>query len=203
MPKDRWLPVGLSLPDGVRLRALLHAGPSWQIYQTDPPGRVFVAEPPLVSRWVSTRLMEEGLFSSIPFGSDEYSVMCSNESHTLAPIAESSSPGSKAEALSMAAALRETRKIAPDAPLQDAIFVEQYSRLLPTWSITERVPDDIVLGAWLTGGVAVSVLSFRRLSQLMGWMSPEHLRDIVTAAGFALPRDQTVGIPGTRSLSSL
>ncbi len=203
MLKDRWLPIGFPLPHSARLRALLHAGPGWQIYQTDPPGRVLVAEPPLVSRWVSARLLEEGLISSIAFGQEKYSVLCSNTRYILVPIAESPSPESKAEALSLAVALRETRKITPDAPLQDAIFVEQYSRLLPTWSITERVPDDIVLGAWLTGGVAVSVLSFRRLSQLMGWMSPEHLRDIVTAAGFALPRDQTVGIPGTRSLSSL
>ena len=46
--------------------------------------------------------------------------------------------------------------------------------------------DDTVFGSWLTGGVPVSVQSFRRLHAFMGWMGSEHLHEVIETAGFSV-----------------
>lgn len=67
------------------------------------------------------------------------------------------------------------------------MFIERYSRLLPLTSEGSEIPDDEVLGRWLTGGVNVSVSSFRRIHALCGWMSVRDLIDVVRSAGFEVP----------------
>ena len=90
--------------------------------------------------------------------------------------------------------MRETRKIDPEVPLHDAIYVERYSRLLPTWTVSEGSADEEILGRWLTGGVAISATSFRRLSSLLGWLGKQDVADLVEAAGFSAPRDSGIAI---------
>ena len=98
-------------------------------------------------------------------------------------VSDCRSPNTKTEALSFALALKATRGIDTESPLQDAIYVEKISRLLPTYSISSRTDDETVLGYWLTGGAAVSAKSFRRLRHMLSWMRAEHLREVVEAAG--------------------
>src|SRR5690606_10966070 len=97
---------------------------------------------------------------------------------------EAKSPDNKAEALSFALALKATRDIDADSPLQDALYIEKITRLLPTYSISSRTGDDVVLGYWLTGGTSIPATSFRRLRQTMSWLGASHLKDVVQAAGF-------------------
>jgi cell division protease FtsH len=99
-------------------------------------------------------------------------------------VSEGKSPDTKNEALAFALAFKATREIDKETPLQDALYVEKISRLLPTYSISSRTDDDVVLGYWLTGGASVSVKSFRRLRQTLSWLGAGHLKDIVEAAGF-------------------
>jgi cell division protease FtsH len=68
--------------------------------------------------------------------------------------------------------------------LQDALYVEKITRLLPTYSISSRTNDDVVLGYWLTGGASIPATAFRRLRQNMSWIGAKHLKDVVQAAGF-------------------
>jgi hypothetical protein len=82
--------------------------------------------------------------------------------------------------------MKATRDIDPDSPLQDALYIEKFSRLLPSYGITSRTDDDIVLGYWLTGGARVSVKSFRRLRQMLTWLGANQLRDVVQSAGFVV-----------------
>lgn len=69
------------------------------------------------------------------------------------------SPSTRNEAVAFAMALKATREIDSQSPLQDAIYVESIGRLLPTFSLSSRVDDDVILGYWLTGGAHVSALS--------------------------------------------
>src|SRR3546814_13729232 len=57
-------------------------------------------------------------------------------------------------------------------------------RSLPTYSISSRAGDDVVLGYWLTGGTSIPATSFRRLRQTMSWLGASHRKDVVQAAGF-------------------
>jgi hypothetical protein len=138
----------------------------------------------LVAKWVDTGLIEDGAFREFAFGSESYREVSCGASQLLAPLADCRSPEDKNEALAFAMAMKATRDIDPESPLQDALYVEKFSRLLPTYGITSRTDDDIVLGYWLTGGARVSARSFRRLRQMLTWMGAKQLRDVVQSAGF-------------------
>ncbi len=184
MARDAWLPVGYALPDGARAKRVLADGHGWQVLETEGGGRALLASGDLFERWVSARLLERGQLTGFAFRDQRvYAVSC-GPSHTIQPLSEGSAPSTKSEALAFAMALRATRAIDPTSPLQDAIYVERLSRLLPTFSISSRTDDDIVFGYWLTGGAPISVTSFRRLTQMLSWLAAHHLKEVVEAAGF-------------------
>lgn len=184
MALDAWLPVGYKLPDGAKVRVAMFEGTNWQIFETQGTGRALVAHDDLARRWIDTGLIDPGLFSTFEFGNQRLWAFSCGSSQLLCPVTDGRSPDTKPEALSFALTLKATREIDPETPLQDSLYVEKISRLLPTYSISSRTDDDVVLGYWLTGGASVSAKSFRRLRQTMSWLGAGHLKDVVQAAGF-------------------
>lgn len=184
MAADAWLPIGFCLPDGAITRMALAQAPDWQIIETKGDGRALIADDLLAQRWINSGLLDAWLLSPFQFGDRRLWAFSSGPSQLLCPVSDGRSPNSAAEALSFAIALRATRQVDEASPLQDALYVERLSRLLPTYSISSRVPDDVVLGYWLTGGASISATFFRRLHQTLTWLSTSSLRDIVEAAGF-------------------
>ncbi|MBF0185976.1 MAG: ATP-binding protein [Magnetococcales bacterium] len=184
MALDAWLPIGFNLPDGAKVRAALLEGTDWQIYETIGGGRALVVLDKLAQHWLDVGLIEDWTLNASQFGVRQLRSISCGPSQTLCPVSEAKSPDNKAEALSFALALKATRDIDADSPLQDALYIEKITRLLPTYSISSRAGDDVVLGYWLTGGTNIPVTSFRRLRQSMSWLSAGHLKDVVQAAGF-------------------
>lgn len=184
MAIESWFPIGFELPDGACCGRAQHGTKSWQILETPGGGCALVAKSELVAKWVGSGLIEEGDLHKFSFGSENFCEISCGSIHLLAPVSRCRSPGSKSEALAFAAALRDTRAIDRESPLQDAVYVEKISRLLPSYEMTARLEDDVVLGFWLTGGVPVSVMSFRRLHQIVSWLESKHLRQVIDAAGF-------------------
>ena len=189
MPVERWFPVKHELPDGSRLGRLLHGGPDWQIFRVDRDNTVLIAPSSLADRWLEARLVPDTVLQTLSFGNEDFKALPSGPGQKLEPVAESGSLESKGDGLSFALSLSETRKIDATVPLHDAIYAERYSRLLPTWTVSEGTADEEVLGRWLTGGVSIPATSFRRLASLLGWLEKEDVRDLVEAAGFATPRE--------------
>ena len=212
MAIDAWLPIGQILPDGTKVRAVLHGGADWQIIETAGGGRALIAKSDLAARWIDGCLIGDEALVPFLFGQQTYRFLTSGPSTMLAPVNECRSPMSKNEALAFAIALKATRSIDGNSPLQDAVYVESASRLLPTYGISQRTDDDVVLGLWLTGGAHVSVKSFRRLSHMLTWMAPTQLRGVVEAAGIAVKEsssqasvvgdNSSEGLPGTAGLDS-
>jgi len=199
MVLDAWLPIGYELPDGANARVVVFEGSNWQIFETQGNGRALVARDDLARRWIDAGLVDQNCFSSFDFGDQRLWAISCGSSQLLCPVTEGRSPDTKEEALSFALALKATREIDPESPLQDALYVEKISRLLPTCSISSRTADDVVLGFWLTGGASISVKSFRRLRQTMSWLGAAHLKDVVHAAGFevaeVIPANRTRVLP--------
>lgn len=189
MAKDLWLPKGYELADGSKIHSLLFSGEGWQIFEAQGVGNILVALPELAAKWSDAGLIDEALLGNITFGATSYRSLSSPTKYVLAPVESGNSPVSKVDAIAFAFALQASRKISNDVSFHDAIYVEQYSRLLPTWTLTPHVDDEVVLGTWITGGVAISSASFRRLRSLVGWMSPPDLAEVVAAAGFHVPAD--------------
>jgi len=197
MPLDSWFPVGYELPDGGRVRIAVFEGVNWQIYETKAGGRALVAQDELACHWIDSGLAAHGLTNYFYFGDQRYWAIACGADQILCPVVDGSSPETKAAALSFALALKATRDIDTETPLQDALYVEKISRLLPTYSISARTDDDVVLGCWLTGGASVSAKSFRRLRQTMSWLGASHLQEVILAAGFevneVMPADRSHG----------
>ncbi|KKZ14166.1 MAG: ATPase AAA [Candidatus Synechococcus spongiarum 15L] len=199
MENERWFPLKHELPDGSRLGQLLHSGCNWQIYRLNNQKLVLIVQSALAHRWMESRLLPDTVWNSLSFGQDDYRAITSNLQHRLEPVVLNRPPDTKADALSFALSLRETRKIDADVPLHDAIYMERYSRLLPTWTSSEGSTDEEILGQWLTGGVSIPATSFRRMSSILGWLDKRDVADLVVAAGFSVPKSS--GIAGTAQKS--
>ena len=138
-----------------------------------------------------------GRSRSFSFGDRRLAAMSSGAGHALLPVSGSPSPNTTMDALAFAVAMRATRAIDTASSLHDAVYTERFTRLLPTYTITPSVDDNVVLGTWLTGGAAVSATSTRRLQQMLTWMSATQLAQVVSAAG--LHRETTTESPITES----
>lgn len=193
MAQDRWLPHGFRLPDGTVLGRLAVSGEGWRIFRADQDSRVLVATDALAKRWVEAGLLPDTVLGPFEFGDSHYVFLLAGRDQQLAPVYRCDPPASHDDALSFAISLKETRAIEPGASLHDALFVERYSRLLPTWTVSPGEDDDMVLGTWLTGGVGVSALSSRRILNLTGWLKPEPLKAVLTAAGL-VDSDSRAGV---------
>ncbi len=189
MAKDLWLPKGYGLPDGSKIRSLLYSGDDWQIFDTNGSSNIMLTLPELTKKWDEFGFLQESLFGDVSFGNQSYRSFTCHKKYSLKPVENSNSPETKVDAIAFAVALKESRKLSGDASFHDAIYVEQYSRLLPTWTLSPQVDDEMVLGTWITGGVEISTESFRRLTNLTGWMPAGDLAEIIKTAGFAVPAD--------------
>jgi Cdc6-like AAA superfamily ATPase len=189
MAKDLWLPKGFELPDGSIIRSLLYSGDEWQIFDTNGSNNILLTRPELARKWDEFGLLDESLFGDIEFENKSFRCLYSHKKYTLAAVENGKSPECKLDALAFAFALKESRKLSADASFHDAVYVEQYSRLLPVWTLTQHVTDEVVLGTWITGGVVISTEYFRRLTNLTGWMPASDLVEIVKTAGLTVPAD--------------
>ena len=179
----RWLPERHRLADGTAVGRLLHSGAEWQILALRGNARLLAARPSLVERWTRGGLVSDTLFEATEVGDVKMALLRSGTDRRIEPAAHAALPQRKEDCIAFALSLRETRKVEGDAPLHDALYVERYSRLLPTWTVSERAPDEEVLGRWLTGGVSVLATSSRRVAALMGWLDPGDVRELVAKAG--------------------
>lgn len=194
MPIDAWLPLGFKLPDGLVVRRPVSEGEDWQIWEAQDEMRVLIASEALAERWREDKLVEQNLLKEFSFGSTGYQTLASGPAHMLVPVAQSRSPNNKAEALSFAAALKASRASGTRVSLHDAIYVERLSRLLPTYTLSPAIADDLVLGLWLTGGVLVSVHATRRIRSLTSWLGAKHLEDVIGVAGLGAGDSETASV---------
>lgn len=186
MVRDAWLPIGHPLPGGSKTKTVLFEGINWQIVSTQGDGRALVVREALAQRWIDRGLLKSEQLGRFGFGQENLLEISFPAGHLVAPVNGCRSPNTKAEALAFATALSASRTIDPDSPLQDAIYLEPLSRLLPTYTISPRMDDGVVLGFWLTGGAHIPVCSFGRLRQVLSWLHPQDVKDIVAAAGIEI-----------------
>ena len=186
MTIDNWLPIGYQLPTNSVFKSTILTGNDWQIYESKNGELFLIVKIPLATKWINRGLLTYTLFKEIHFGKDSYLVLSSSQNWILSPIMKCDIPKSKSEAYSFALALRETRKIDEISPLHDALYIEKYSRLLPTFTLSDIVTDDFVLGAYLTGGVHISINSIRRLSSLNMRFDKKDIFTIAEKAGLTI-----------------
>ncbi|MGI5845823.1 MAG: AAA family ATPase [Alphaproteobacteria bacterium] len=181
---DPWLPKEYKIAQDVEIKNLIFSNDTWQIYKTNNNKNLLVSRQPLVDKWVDQGLLNPEVFFKCDFGGDNFSCLLSSDRFLLAPLSYKFFEVDKVSALAFAKSLKETRNIVKNLPLDNAIYVEQYARLLPVNELSGGdVDDSMLLGTWLTGGVAVPTTSIRRLKSLTANFSKQDLEEIIEAAG--------------------
>ncbi|MDR5821756.1 ATP-binding protein [Caballeronia sp. LZ043] len=186
MTIESWLPVGCELPDGASCGRPLYGADAWQIIATRGAGRALLVTQALHDKWAAAGLTRPGDLLRFQFGAQAFYEVSCGPSRRLESLADFASPSGRSEAFAFASALRETRSIDATSALQDALYVETLGRLLPTYDAQASVTDDVVLGAWLTGGVQVSARLIGRLQRMLTWIDAVRLRDVVRTSGIEI-----------------
>jgi cell division protease FtsH len=191
VPIDAWLPRGFRLEDELTFVRPLSSGVLWQIWNVEGGSRALLVKRGLADRWVQEGLMPDGVFHSVETSEGDVVALSSGSSHRLEEVASGRSPDTLGEAVAFGSSLRETRKLGTQASLHDGLYVERMSRLLPTYSLTPAVADDVVLGTWLAGGVSVSVHAERRIRPLTNWLGAGGLQRVIEAADLLEAESET------------
>ena len=176
---DIWLPLGFELPNKSKIVQIISTGLNWQIFETTAKINTLIMKSSLAEKWIEKGLLDRGHMNELYFGDNTYLVVYGTTDSALIDLPNAKSPENQTEALAFALALKNSRAIDSISALNGGIYIEKLSIILPTWEIDSPVSDDLILGAWLTGGVMVSIHSFRRLHQLTPWISESELHAIV------------------------
>lgn len=185
MGMDPWLPFGFRVGQGDSSQSLELAGANWQIIRLKSKDRCLLVKRDLLSKWQDDGLVEDGIFFELENTSHEIWYALSSWDRTLCSVQDGKVVKSKSVAAAFAVALKETRQLGSQFGFQDAIYFERISRLLPTYTVSERASDEDVLGRWLTGGVHISASAVRRMDQAMAWLNEREIRQVLAYAGIA------------------
>ena len=190
MSQELLLPINYQLTEGIILKKPVFSDIQWQIYKTNRNSMALFVKGDLADKWLSLQFIDENLLKQLQFGNEVFYYFLTTADTVLCPVQELNRFETEPEALALAFALKESRKINPEVSFHDSIYSEELSRLLPTWTISQGMSDEEVLGFCLTGGIVISVQSFRRLKSLVWWMGEQELKDVIQKAGLGIKVDE-------------
>lgn len=179
----QWLPRGFSLSDDKRIKKVISSSENWQIYSTNQDTYVLAVTTALYETWLKDYSLPDGIFHEIE-SNEKYQVFCSKGDYLISSLENGPFPDSFGQVEAFSIAFNTTVKLFPDVDLKDAVYVEEYSLILPGTQTEEASAKDRVYGKWLTGGINISANSFERISKIMSWIPPIVLCRSFRLAGF-------------------
>ena len=180
---EQWLPRGTSVTNEKRIKKMITASKDWQIYSTNQDSYVLAATRSIYKEWTDNFSLPEGIFTE----SNDYKVFCSSGNYLISSLDKGPYPENNGQVEAFSIAFNTTLKLFPDTDLQDAVYIEEYSLILPGAQSCELTKKECVYGKWLTGGVNISANSFKRIVQFMSWMPVAALNKSFESAGFEIP----------------
>ena len=179
----QWLPRGFSLSDDKRIKKVISSSENWQIYSTNQDTYVLAVTTALYETWLEDYSLPDGIFHEIE-SNEKYQVFCSKGDYLISSLENGPFPDSFGQVEAFSIAFNTTVKLFPDVDLKDAVYIEEYSLILPGTQSEEASAKDYVYGKWLTGGINISANSFERISKIMSWIPPIVLCKSFRMAGF-------------------
>lgn len=181
---DRWLPVGYEI-DETQLGRLTESDEKWQVYRSSDDGtKVLVCQAELVDRWIEHQLLRANCVHQFSFCEEHFgAVKCGVDQQLCAVASPPSDDLVESDLEGFADSILASRKLLGSDNLGDAIYLERFSILLPTWSLDSPLSDDEILGLWISGGVRVSSGSTRRIAALAPWVSTAQIAELRRRAG--------------------
>ena len=179
----QWLPRGFSISDDKRIKKVISSSENWQIYSTNQDTYVLAVTTALYETWLKDYSLPDGIFHEIE-SNEKYQVFCSKGDYLISSLENGPFPDSFGQVEAFSIAFNTTVKLFPDVDLKDAVYIEEYSLILPGTQSEEASAKDYVYGKWLTGGINISANSFERISKIMSWIPPIVLCKSFRMAGF-------------------
>ena len=176
------LPRGTELRSNERVTRVLSSGAEWEIDLTSSGFYALAVKDGLFSWWEADYSIPTGIF--MPETLLGCRVYVSRGDYLVASMDAGPYPENIGQIEAFSVAIRTTRELFPAAYLSTALYIEEYSLLLPVDKSAEETDYGLVYGKWLTGGINISISSFDRISKIMSWLSPKTLSETAILAGF-------------------
>lgn len=188
----QFLRRGYRVSDENRIKKMVAYGCDWQIYLTNLDVYVLAVKTSLYNAWASDYSLPVSIFQDD--ASNDYKVFVSSSNYIISSMEHGPYPENNGQIEAFSIAFKTANDLYPGANVRDAIYIEEYSLLLPTSFDVNLVDNGIVYGKWLTGGINISIDSFDRISKIMSWLPKPSLRRSAQMAGFeiAAPVDDAV-----------
>ncbi len=186
----QFLPRGYRVSAENRIKKLVAGGNDWQIFLTNVDSYVLVVKPNLYYKWVSDCLLPTGIFTDDL--DPEYWIFQSSSNYIISSIAKGPYPKNNGQVEAFSIAFKTVTDILNNYDISDAIYIEEYSFILPVTFVENRHDNGMVYGKWITGGISVSIDSFDRVSNIMSWLPQEYLLKSARLAGFNIPDIETL-----------
>ena len=180
---EQWLPRGTSVGAEKRIKRMISAGEEWQIYSTNQDSFVLATTNFLYRKWVEQYSLPGGIFTP----ADGYMLFCSSGNYLISSLNHGPYPENNGQVEAFSIAFSTVVRLFPEVDLVDAVYLEEYSLILPGIQGGEVTPKECIYGKWLTGGVSISANSFHRIAKFMSWMPVASLNRSFELAGFEVP----------------
>jgi hypothetical protein len=195
---ERWLPRGFQIDKELTVGKQLSSGTAWQLYSTSSNGYAVAISPSLYDKWCALDIVPSGLFERKTSSDREVYIAFDKHDNRIASVKYGPYPESYEDAVAFAAALKRSRSAFLNDSFEDALYFERYSLILPTYG-AEEMDDQTVLCRWIASGVEISLDRFDRLCEIVSWMSPSALADVMRQAGFSVSEDAALAIEKSRT----
>lgn len=180
---EQWLPRGTSVTAEKRIKKMISASEDWQIYSTNQDSYVLAATHSIYKAWIDKYSLPEGIFCDV----NNCKVFHSSGNYLISSLDKGPYPENNGQVEAFSIAFNTAVKLFSDVDLRDAVYIEEYSLILPGDQSTDVPKNECIYGKWLTGGVNISANAFKRISQFMSWLPVESLNKSFELAGFSVP----------------
>lgn len=171
------------------VRRRVAGGESWQIYDVGSGARVLACTKTLSDKWIQSGLLADGCLEVVTVCHSELMLLEGESGYRLESIDFPDCSYESSDAEAFAHALVASTRMLPALVPREALYVERLSRILPTLSVGEQAKADRVLGAWITGGVDVSITATRRIRALAPWLMEREIARLQEIVVPLLPVD--------------
>lgn len=166
-----------------RIKKMISASEDWQIYSTNQDSYVLAATHSIYKAWIDKYSLPEGIFCDV----NNCKVFHSSGNYLISSLDKGPYPENNGQVEAFSIAFNTAVRLFPEADLLDAVYIEEYSLILPGAQGEVITAKECVYGKWLTGGVNISANSFQRIAKFMSWMPAASLNRSFELAGFGVP----------------
>lgn len=179
---QQFLPRGCELKKDNRIMKVVSSGENWQIYLSNNFLYVLAVTDELYEKWISDYSLPEGIFLKEKING--CNVLISSKDYIISSLDKGPFPDNYGQVEAFSISFKTTLGLFENIKMQDAIYIEEYSLILPVEENTTSLDNDIIYGKWLTGGINLSVYSTNRLCQILSWLPSTSVVELAKVAGF-------------------